>query len=116
MMSILMEQLINITDATFLGHVGEIELGASAMPWNLLSGRLYAWVRIQYRIASDDCPKKRRTRLPRNRQNIFSRVIVSNGTSPLSLPNGTYRFASHFQKIDQFSRNLPGNYPISGLA
>ena len=31
MMSILMEQLINITDATFLGHVGEIELGASAI-------------------------------------------------------------------------------------
>ena len=30
MMSILMEQLINITDAVFLGHVGEIELGASA--------------------------------------------------------------------------------------
>ena len=26
-----MEQLINITDATFLGHVGEIELGASAI-------------------------------------------------------------------------------------
>ena len=31
MMSILMEQLINITDATFSGHVGEIELGASAI-------------------------------------------------------------------------------------
>ena len=30
-MSILMEQLINITDAVFLGHVGEIELGASAI-------------------------------------------------------------------------------------
>lgn len=26
MMSILIEQLINITDAIFLGHVGEIEL------------------------------------------------------------------------------------------
>lgn len=31
MMSILMEQLINITDAIFLGHVGEAELGASAI-------------------------------------------------------------------------------------
>ena len=30
-MSILIEQLINITDAIFLGHVGEIELGASAL-------------------------------------------------------------------------------------
>lgn len=31
MMSILMEQLINITDAIFLGHVGDVELGASAI-------------------------------------------------------------------------------------
>ena len=31
MMSILIEQLINIIDAIFLGHVGEIELGASAL-------------------------------------------------------------------------------------
>ena len=42
MMSILIEQLINITDAIFLGHVGEIELGASALAgiWylDILSG------------------------------------------------------------------------------
>lgn len=31
MLSVLMEQLIHITDAVFLGHVGEIELGASAL-------------------------------------------------------------------------------------
>lgn len=31
MMSILIEQLINITDALFLGHVGEVELDASAL-------------------------------------------------------------------------------------
>ena len=31
MMSLLMEQLINLTDTVFLGHVGEIELGASAL-------------------------------------------------------------------------------------
>lgn len=31
LMSILVEQLINITDAIFLGHVGETELGASAI-------------------------------------------------------------------------------------
>ena len=31
MMSILIEQLFNITDAIFLGHVGEVELGASAL-------------------------------------------------------------------------------------
>ncbi|MDU1891141.1 MAG: MATE family efflux transporter [Dysgonomonas sp.] len=31
MMSLLVEQLINITDAIFLGHVGEVELGAAAI-------------------------------------------------------------------------------------
>lgn len=31
LMSVLVEQLINITDAIFLGHVGEIELGAAAI-------------------------------------------------------------------------------------
>lgn len=31
MMSLLMEQLINMTDAVFLGRVGEVELGASAL-------------------------------------------------------------------------------------
>jgi len=31
LMSILVEQLINITDAIFLSHVGEVELGASAI-------------------------------------------------------------------------------------
>ena len=31
MMSILIEQLINITDTLFLGHVGNIELGASTL-------------------------------------------------------------------------------------
>lgn len=31
MMSVLIEQLINITDAIFLGHLGEMELGASAL-------------------------------------------------------------------------------------
>lgn len=31
MMSILMEQLLNLTDAVFLGHVGTTELGASAI-------------------------------------------------------------------------------------
>ena len=44
MMSILMEQLINITDAVFLGHVGEVELGASAIAGDLLFGGLHAWV------------------------------------------------------------------------
>ena len=36
LISLLMEHLINITDTAFLGHVGEVELGASA-----LAGVLY---------------------------------------------------------------------------
>lgn len=31
LISLLMEHLINITDTAFLGHVGEVELGASAL-------------------------------------------------------------------------------------
>lgn len=31
MVSLLMEQMINFTDSVFLGHVGEVELGASAI-------------------------------------------------------------------------------------
>lgn len=51
MMSILIEQLINITDAIFLGHVGEIELGASRTRRNPgIFGHLYARFRIQYRF------------------------------------------------------------------
>ena len=116
MMSILMEQLINITDAVFLGHVGEIELGASA-----IAGIYYLAVYmlgfgfsigLQVMIAR----KNGEQDYQETGKIFFQGLFFSNGASPLSLPNGTYRFASHFQKIDQFSRNLPGNYPISGLA
>ena len=36
LISLLMEHMINVTDTAFLGHVGEVELGASA-----LAGVLY---------------------------------------------------------------------------
>ena len=55
MMSILIEQLINITDALFLGHVGDVELGASACR-NMVLGNLYARLRVQFGIASGNCP------------------------------------------------------------
>ena len=115
MMSILMEQLINITDAVFLGHVGEIELGASA-----IAGIYYLAVYmlgfgfsigLQVMIA-----RKNGEQDYQETGKIFFQGLLFLMGLALSLPNGTYRFASHFQKIDQFSRNLPGNYPISGLA
>ena len=42
MMSILMEQLINITDAVFLGHVRD-RIRSVRYRRNLLFGDLYAW-------------------------------------------------------------------------
>ena len=36
LISLLMEHMINVTDTAFLGHVGEVELGASALAGVLL--------------------------------------------------------------------------------
>ena len=93
-----MEQLINITDAVFLGHVGEIELGASA-----IAGIYYLAV---YMLGFGF--------------SIGLQVMIArkNGEQDYQ-ETGKIFFQGllfHFQKIDQFSRNLPGNYPISGLA
>ena len=73
-MSILIEQLINITDAIFLGHVGEIELGA------LVSGCLYARLRFQSGLAGRYRTAQRRTTLFRNREDVLSRIVFPVGT------------------------------------
>ena len=39
LISLLMEHMINVTDTAFLGHVGEVELGASALAGVLYRGR-----------------------------------------------------------------------------
>ena len=67
MMSILIEQLINITDAIFLGHVGEIELGASA-----LAG---IWYLAVYGLAGRYRTTQRRTTLFRDRKDVLSRIV-----------------------------------------
>ena len=67
MMSVLVEQLINITDAIFLGHVGETELGASAIVVEIQRGGMGlirvtdngCGIRVQSRLASNDRPSKR---------------------------------------------------------
>lgn len=56
MMSILIEQLINITDALFLGHVGDVELGRICPCRNMVLGNLYARLRVQFGVASGNCP------------------------------------------------------------
>jgi Na+-driven multidrug efflux pump len=46
MVSLLMEQLINLTDSIFLGNVSQIDLGASALAYYVLHCHLYARFRI----------------------------------------------------------------------
>ena len=54
-----MEQLINITDAVFLGHVGEVELGASAIAGIYYLAVYMLGFGFSIGLASNDCPKKR---------------------------------------------------------
>ena len=58
LISLIMEQMIGITDTAFLGHVGEIELGASAIA-GILSGNLHDRIRLYSRLTNTDSPKKR---------------------------------------------------------
>ena len=61
-MSLLMEHMIGLTDTAYLGRVGEVELGASALA-GVYYLDLYAWLRFQYRRAGIDSSAKRRTRI-----------------------------------------------------
>ena len=56
LISLLMEHMINVTDTAFLGHVGEVELGASALVGgSVVYGYLYARFWIQHRCSNSDC-------------------------------------------------------------
>ena len=63
-----MEQLINITDAIFLGHVGEVELGASALA--------SVYYLFQSRFAGHDCSQERGAKIQRNGKKLFPRSIL----------------------------------------
>ena len=52
LISLLMEHLIGLTDTAYLGRVGEVELGASA----LAGGDFHVGIRLQYRSADYNCP------------------------------------------------------------
>lgn len=78
LISLLMEHMINVTDTAFLGHVGEVELGASA-----LAGVLYMAIYmlgfgfsigVQILIA-----RKNRAEVWRNRWNIHARCLFLAG-------------------------------------
>ena len=72
MMSILIEQLINITDAIFLGHVGEIELGASA-----LAG---IWYLAVYMLGFGFSLGLQVVVARRNGEDVLSRIVFPVGT------------------------------------
>ena len=72
-----MEQLINITDAIFLGHVGEVELGASALA-SVYYLAIYMLgfgfsLGLQVMIARRNGEGK----IQRNGKNLFPRSILS---------------------------------------
>ena len=116
MMSILMEQLINITDAVFLGHVGEVELGASA-----IAGIYYLAVYmlgfgfsigLQVMIARRNGEQNYQD----NRKDFLSRVILFIGISRLALPADSCRFPLSIEAVNFLTGNLSGGNPLFGLA
>ncbi len=116
MMSILMEQLINITDAVFLGHVGEVELGASA-----IAGIYYLAVYMLgfgFSIGLQVMIARRNggTELQGNRTDILSRAILSVGISHRALSADSCRFSVSIETANFLTGDLPGGSPVFGLA
>ena len=56
LISLLMEQMIGMTDTAFLGRVGEVELGAACHCRHLLSGCFHDGFWFRYRSPDSDCP------------------------------------------------------------
>lgn len=115
MMSILMEQLINITDAVFLGHVGEVELGASA-----IAGIYYLAVYmlgfgfsigLQVMIArrNGECDYGKAGK-------IFFKVSSFIGIGHFALSADAGKFSFHIGKVDFLAGDLSGCNSIFGLA
>ena len=108
MMSILMEQLINITDAVFLGHVGEVELGASA-----IAGIYYLAV---YMLGFGFSIGLQVMIARRNRKDFLSRTILFIGISRLALPADSCRFSVSIETANFLTGDLSGGSPLFGLA
>ena len=112
MMSLLMEQLINLTDTIFLGHVGEVELGASA-----LAGMYYiAIYMLQSGTTSDDCTKKRRRESPENRGNILAGNVLSDHAVDTDVHILQTLFPDTATNSDFIRPDLSGRNPIHKLA
>ncbi len=61
LISLLMEQMIGMTDTAFLGRVGEVELGASAIAGVFYMVIFMVAFRFQHRGTDTHCPAQRRT-------------------------------------------------------
>ena len=61
LISLLMEQMIGMTDTAFLGRVGEIELGASAIAGIFYIVMFMVAFGFKYRSANSDSTAQRRT-------------------------------------------------------
>lgn len=55
LLSLLAQNVINVTDTAFLGHVSEVALGASAMGGLFLYMYIHHRFRIQHRITNCHC-------------------------------------------------------------
>ena len=111
----LMEQLINITDASFWAMSVKWNL-AHLLGRNILSGNLYARLRFQHRTTSHDCPQEWRTELCRNRTYLLSRTIFPFRTSTLFMFVDTGPFPLPLETINYLTGNLSGCNGLSGLA
>lgn len=56
LLSLFAQNIINVTDTAFLGRIGEVELGASALGGTLLYLCLYDCFWFQYGVADHYCP------------------------------------------------------------
>lgn len=116
MMSVLVEQLINITDAIFLGHVGETELGASA-----IAGMYYLSLYIlgfgfslglQVMIA-----RRNGERRPAETGKVFFQGLFFLTTLAISLVTLSKVFTPFILATSvDFDRDIRGCHTISGLA
>ena len=111
-----MEQLINITDAVFLGHVGEVELGASA-----IAGIYYLAVYmlgfgfsigLQVMIARRNGEQNYKA----TGKTFFQGLFFLSGLGRLALPADSCRFSVSIETANFLTGDLSGGSPLFGLA
>ena len=116
LLSLLAQNVINVTDTAFLGHVSEVALGSIGYGRVILYMCIHHRIRIQYRFA--DCHSATQWRRPLFRcrpcHDSGSHVPVRDGTAVIWIHQGIrwkhHAFASFFRI------HLRRNNGVSGLA